>query len=249
MADTKRLVVEQVSTILFRGAIYQALALGFGYPSEATLSQLKGQWGRLLEASLHWPDGVKPRFVQAARLLHGSDGETLQTEYIRLFGPAGSCPLHETTYGDAGGLLGKAAQLADISGFYLAFGVQPGPGETHPEDHVSLELEFMSVLSVKEAYALAEGWQEPLEIARHAQRRFVQDHLGTWTHTVTERLESCGPHPFYAALGEALRRLMRAEVTRLQVSPVTISGRLTDDEMGADALRCPLSSPHDRGGP
>lgn len=230
---------DQVSDILFRGAVCQALALGFTYPSGALLAQLETRWTDLLKAALPWPGGVRPYFEQAAHLLHTSDGEALEREHVRLFGPAGRCSLHETAYGDAGRLLGKAAHLADIAGFYLAFGLQPSSTDAHPEDHVSLELEFMSVLALKEAYALVEGWRERLDVTREAQAGFIRDHLGTWIDAMAEQLQTCHPHPFYATLGEALQRLVRSEAGRLNVSPIAVRGRLADPEVGGEALECP----------
>lgn len=239
MSSAQGPAAQQVSAILFRGAVYQALALGFVYPSRAVLEQLKARWSELQSAPLPWPDGVKQPFQQAVRLVDNADGEVLEREHVRLFGPAARCSLHETAYGDAGRLLGKSATLADVSGFYLAFGLQPTPGDTHPEDHLALELEFMSLLALKEAYALAEGWHEHLEVTREAQHKFLQDHLGTWIDALDEQLRACNPHPFYATLGEALQRLAHAEVARLNVSPVVISRRLADAEMGGDTLECP----------
>ena len=219
--------------------MHQALALEFAYPTNTVLDHLKARWSELLATSLPWPEGVRQPFERATHLLHTTDGEVLEGDQIRLFGPAGRCSLHETAYGDAGRLLGKAAYLADISGFYLAFGLQPAPTDTHPEDHLTLELEFMSILALKEAYALAEGWVEHLEVTREAQRKFLQDHFGTWIDALVEHLDTCDPHPFYAALGEALRHLAHAEVVRLKVSPLPICGRLPDPEMGGDTLVCP----------
>lgn len=239
MASVQSPTTQQVSAILFRGAVYQALALGFAYPSSAVLGHLKARWNELLNASLPWPDGVRQLFQQATHLVQATEGEVLEREYIRLFGPAGRCSLHETTYGDAGRLLGKAANLADIAGFYLAFGLQPSATDAHPEDHITLELEFLSVLALKEAYALVEGWLERLEVTREAQGKFVQDHLGTWIDAFAAQLHICDPHPFYAALGEAVKRLARAEVTRLNVSPVAVSGCVADAEVGGDNLQCP----------
>lgn len=237
---------ERVSAILFRGAVSQALALGFTYPSRTVLAQLKTRWSDLLNTALPWPEGVRPLFEQVAHLLHATDGEALEREHIRLFGPAGRCSLHETAYGDAGRLLGKAANLADIAGFYLAFGLQPSSTDTHPEDHVTLELEFMSVLALKEAYALVEGWLEHLEVTRDAQAKFVQDHLGTWIDAMAEQLHTTHPHEFYAVLGEALQRLVHAEVGRLRVSPVAVSGRPADTEMGGETLQCPRGASGDQ---
>jgi TorA maturation chaperone TorD len=239
MSSTPAPAAQQVSTILFRGGVYQALAPGFTYPTSAVLEQLKARWAELLNAAHPWPDGARQPFEQMMHLLHRTDGEALEREHIRLFGPMGRCSLHETAYGDAGRLLGKATQLADISGFYLAFGLQPTPVDTHPEDHITLELEFMSVLALKEAYAVAEGWTEQLEVTREAQVKFIQDHLGTWIDAMVDKLRTCDPHPFYAALGEAVQRLTRAEVARLHVTPVAITGQLSDPEMGGETLTCP----------
>lgn len=232
-------LVDQVSATLFRGAIYQALALGFAYPSSAILGQLKAQWSGLLNATLLWPEGVRDPFEQASRLVHSADGEGLEREYVRLFGPSARCSLHETSYGDAGRLLGRSVGLADIAGFYLAFGLHPTAGNTHPEDHIGLELEFMSLLAVKEAYALAQEWQERLEVTREAQYLFIQDHLGTWIDALTEQLRRCKPLPFYAFLGESLRIWVHVEATRLKVSPVPVNGWVADAEMGEDHLQCP----------
>ncbi len=246
MSSAQAPTTQEVSAILFRGVVYQALALGFTYPTSAVLEQLKARWAELLNAGLPWPDGVRQPFEQTMRLVHSADGEGLEREHIRLFGPAGRCSLHETAYGDAGRLLGKATQLADISGFYLAFGLQPTPMDTHPEDHITLELEFMSVLALKEAYAVVEGWTEQLEVTREAQGKFVQDHFGTWIDGFVEHLDTCEPHPFYAALGEAVQRLTRADVARLHVTPVAISGQLSDPEMGGDTLQCPRACARDQ---
>ena len=246
MASVQSPTTQEVSAILFRGAVYQALALGFTYPSNAVLGQLKARWSELLNASLPWTDGVRQPFQQATDLVQATDGEVLEPEHIRLFGPAGRCSLHETTYGDAGRLLGKAAHLADISGFYMAFGLHPTTGDTHPEDHICLELEFMSLLSLKEAYALAEGWHEHLEVTRDAQRKFAQDHLGTWIDALAEQLRTCDPHPFYAALAEALQRMVCAEVTRLKASPVPVGGCVADTEMGGETLVCPRATAEDQ---
>src|SRR5574337_2103788 len=236
MLNNRALVAQEVSVVLFRGAIFQALAIGFAYPSSGVLQQLKARWGALLDASHPWPAGVREPFQQANRLVFSTDGETLGPEYVRLFGPSARCPLHETAAGDAGRLLGRSASLADIAGFYLAFGLRPATDDTHREDHVGLELEFMSLLTLKEAYAIAEGWQEPLEVTRAAQQRFIQDHLGTWIDAFTSQLRLCEPHPFYVAIGESLCALVRAEVIRLQVSPVPVGGPVVDPLMGDDSL-------------
>lgn len=246
MPDARTPVEDEVSSILFRGAIYQGVALAFEYPSHALREQLKARWNALLRCSLPWPEGIRQSLQQATALLETIDGEALEKEHMRLFGPDGRCSLRETSYGDAARLLGKAANLADISGFYLAFGVHAAPVAAPPEDHISLELEFMSILGLKEAYALTQGWNERLQISREAQRKFVEEHVGTWIDALAEEVRTSDPHPFYAVLSELVRQLVDAEVARLKASPLVISGSFADPEMGGDTLQCPRATAGDQ---
>lgn len=242
MADTEHATAQQVSTTLVRGAAFQALALGFAYPSSDMLMQLTTQWNALLNSPQDsWPTRVRQPFQRTIRLLLGVDRKILEFEHVRLFGPAARCPLYETAYGDAERLLGRSVSLADIAGFYLAFDLHPSTDDAHREDHIGLELEFMSLLAVKEAYAIVEGWQDTLEIIRTAQRRFVQDHLGTWVDALVAQLKLCTSHPFYAALGESLYAWMHTETMRLRALPVPVGGPIADTLMGEDSLRCPYA--------
>lgn len=90
------------------------------------------------------------------------------------------------------------------------------------------------------------GQYEHLEVTRDAQRKFAQDHLGTWIDALAEQLRTCDPHPFYAALGEALQRMVCAEVTRLKASPVPVGGWMGDAEMGGETLVCPRATAEDQ---
>ncbi|MBZ0170737.1 Chlorate reductase assembly chaperone protein [Candidatus Methylomirabilis lanthanidiphila] len=241
MTETEYAAAQQVSAALVRGAVFQSLALGFAYPSSDVFIQLKARWSALLNDSRSWPGDLRQPFQRTNSLLLSADRETLESEHVRLFGPAARCPLHETAYGDGGRLLGRSASLADIAGFYLAFELHPAPGDPHREDHIGLELEFMSLLALKEAYAIAEGWQEALEITRTTQRRFLQDHLGTWIDAFTAQLKLCEPHPFYAALGESLCAWVHSETMRLDASPIPVGALMTDPLMGEDSLQCPYA--------
>lgn len=241
MSDVQRSITQRVSTVLFRCATFRSLALGFTYPSHTALQQLKTQWTALLIGAHPWPASTRQSFQDTNELLCGTDEQILAPEYVRLFGPVARCPLHETAYGDAGRLLGRSASLADIAGFYLAFELRPANADPHREDHIGLELEFMSLLALKEAYAIAEGQQEALEITRTTQQRFLQDHLGTWIDAFTAQMKLCEPHPFYASLGESLCAWVHTETMRLQASPVPVGGPMTDTLMAEDSLQCPYA--------
>ncbi|MDW8469780.1 MAG: molecular chaperone TorD family protein [Burkholderiales bacterium] len=117
-----------------------------------------------------------------ARAWAGTDDEHARDEYARLFLGSARAPMRETAYGDGRRLAGRSAELADIAGFYAAFGFAMSDEDRQPPDHLCAELEFCSLLLVKCAYALRDGWTERGRVAEAALRRFLEDHLGRWTH-------------------------------------------------------------------
>jgi TorA maturation chaperone TorD len=60
-------------------------------------------------------------------------------------------------------------KLADVAGFYAAFELTPATARPDMEDHIAAELEFMSVLALKEAYAGAEELPGGLTVTRDAK--------------------------------------------------------------------------------
>jgi TorA maturation chaperone TorD len=229
---------EDVSAVLGRAAILRELARALDYPSSEARADIGGRWHVVLAAAAGWPEGVRPALIQALERLDGADA-SLESEHVRLFGPAGRASLTETSYGDAGRLLGKSAALADVGGFYRAFGLKPGTEHPRPEDHLAFELEFLSVLAVKEAWAMSEGDEEALEVTRDATGKFLSEHLGTWIDAWLAVLRASDPPPFYDALGEVIQRLVRAECARLAVEPRTVGSRVVDRAVGDDVFTCP----------
>lgn len=65
--------------------------------------------------------------------------------------------------------------LADLSGFYKAFGMKENEDITI--DNFAVEAEFMSQLLLREAVGIQKGDQEMLEIVRGAEKKFLTDHL------------------------------------------------------------------------
>lgn len=113
-----------------------------------------------------------------------SDPEDLRLTWTALFVRC-IIPPYETSY-MTGNVVGHTSELADISGFYGAFGF--GPNSDRP-DHLIAEIEFTSFLAFREADAVASGEAEGAEICRNALDAFLRDHLGCWLNEFTERLE------------------------------------------------------------
>ena len=156
-------------------------------------------------------------------------GHDLNDEYERVFGLmlAKKCPPYETEYCPQTFSVYRSQAMADIAGFYRAFGV--GPSDDLPErpDHLSLELEFVAFLIAKDRCAAD---AERREVCRGAQRRFVREHLCWWAPAFARALQSqCdrvlgGPgsrSEFYPALARALAALVAAERAILGVEAPT----------------------------
>jgi nitrate reductase assembly molybdenum cofactor insertion protein NarJ len=102
----------------------------------------------------------------------------LQEAHRRTFGLTGSL-CYETELGLPNEFR-QSQELADIAGFYRAFGFQVGGEQRERPDHLATELEFLYVLSLKEAYAAEQGIDEHVEVCVEARRHFLRDHLGRW---------------------------------------------------------------------
>ncbi|MHC4090554.1 MAG: TorD/DmsD family molecular chaperone [Planctomycetota bacterium] len=169
-----------------RHAAYGLVSLGFQYPDRALVDTLNdparwASWPEVLgeiyaeaagklavvRAALPCP-GAPSGGLQAARhsaKASAHDSSELQETFNRLFGHAvrGKCPPYELEYG-RGEILQQASALADISGFYAAFGMEVSHDAADRPDHVSVECEFMSVLCAKQARAINAGEADHAEI-------------------------------------------------------------------------------------
>lgn len=235
---------DEISDAFLRAGVYRTLAQAFSYPDQDMAAALQEVWSsQLLLWKKGWPDGVRELLVTAIEDLQNANVPDLAEAHVRLFGPAARCPLTETSWGDAARLLGKPAQIADISGFYRAFGLQPAASpDATPEDHLVTELEFMSILYLKEAYAHSTGLDEQLSITRDALHKFMEEHVATWIDYWAEEVQGENPPALYRTLVTLLQCLLRSECARLGLKPLSIRARAVDTEVGSDALVCPLAS-------
>jgi putative dimethyl sulfoxide reductase chaperone len=144
----------------------------------------------------------------------------LQAEHRRVFGATGSL-CYETEYGLPHEFR-QSQELADINGFYRAFGFALARDIRERPDHLAVELEFMHVLALKEATARR---REEVEICIDAQRKFLADHLGQWIGLFAQslRLNTDG---VYLALGGFAASFVSADAARLDV---TLAARQLQD--------------------
>ena len=123
------------------------------------------------------------------------------SEFHRVLGPGG-IPAVESSY-DPNALAGRGPLLADIAGFHEAFAYRPEKPPAEVPDHIAVELDFLSYVAFKVAFALHEGRGGEAGIAWQAYDRFLEQHLATWMAPFRERL-ALTASPFFAQAAESI---------------------------------------------
>jgi len=133
-----------------------------------------------------------------------------------------ACPPHETDYIDHKMSFQRSNTLANISGFYRAFGLTTST--LHPErpDHIVQQLEFMASLIALQRQA-TEGnprdCREQEVVCHDAQVRFLSEHLSWWAPAFAKLLCREAAGGFYEMAGRFLAALLPADRALLGVTP------------------------------
>jgi TorA maturation chaperone TorD len=197
-----------------RSAVYGLLAQALAFPHAGQGAAIT----ELLPALAALPGMVAGDADELAGSL--PEREVLAVEYARLFTHSTSrdCPPFETAYA-AKEIFQQTQQMADIAGFYRAFGVEVTPGGERV-DHICAELEFMQLLAAKEAYAYQHMGAARVRQCRKAQRLFLRDHLACWGPGLGRRLAMLDRSGWYGRAGRLLAGWLEEECRALDVTPV-----------------------------
>src|SRR5262249_21120349 len=123
-----------------------------------------------------------------ARLPNSAAG--LNALYENTFGLLGGskCPPYETEYVPSKFTFQRSNMLADVAGFYRAFGLQSSSSSPDRPDHVALHCEFLAQLLQLQLHCRS-GWLEGTsrleetqdKICQDALHRFLEEHFVWWT--------------------------------------------------------------------
>lgn len=194
-------------TAIRRAQVYRFLADAFLYPGE------------------NWSEDL-PLLADVLRDLNFEawsfdfdawDLPALQAEHRRAFGLVGSL-CYETEFGLPHEFR-QSQELADLAGFYRAFGFNVGGPVRERPDHLAVELEFMHILALKEAWAHEHGVAEQAEVCADAQRKFLEDHLGRWLAPLAASLARSAEAGPYVALARFAADFIRSDAERLGAQP------------------------------
>lgn len=199
-------------TAFQRSRIYELLSHAFGEPSDEFIEFVKegGLLSHIKESLSVYPCGAEigtePLAVAAKEIMTAGFDE-LTAEYEKIISPKMNF-LYECNYHPP---LTSSVEMADVAGFYRAFGLD-FPADR--PDHISMELEFMRIVTMKEAKALVDEDRGNAEICISAQKSFLSAHLGRWVSILSQMTEGI---LFYGQAGRFLSNWIAAEVRYLSV--------------------------------
>lgn len=227
----------EIDTALARSVLYDALTEGFRPPTADTLrtltsadalTTLRAAAAIVDTQSSSSAEPLLPAVQRLAGVSHLSP-EAISDSYQRLFGHTARgvvCPF-ETEYGGSDSAFRQPQELADIAGFYLAFGLRQKPEIEERVDHIGCQCEFMGFLGRKEVLALersrtltaAESASdcEMLDETRRAAKNFLRDHIGRFGRAFASSLMSADPGGLHGRLGDILFRFIGIECERWRV--------------------------------
>jgi TorA maturation chaperone TorD len=167
--------------------------------------------------------------------------EELQAEYDRVFGliQPRECPPYETEYHASADAFLRSQQMADVAGFYRAFGLEPCAQSSERTDCLPLEFEFMGLLLLKKRLASRCMGQhsdtaEETYVCHQAERSFVADHLAWWVPSFSSGLLRKAETGYYAELARLVAAFIALERRRLDVPSTRPPVRLTMVETRED---------------
>jgi TorA maturation chaperone TorD len=114
-------------------------------------------------------------------------------------------------------------------------------GQPDVEDHIATELEFLSVLALKEAWAIAEQHGDHADVSHDAGLAFLRDHLARWAPAFTDALEAATALDYYRAVARLLRAWVDADVRRLGVTVEPLSPGAAAGAEGGEPFTCRMT--------
>ncbi len=207
-----------------RSLVYEVLSYAFIEPSTEFFEFVKSGelFAIIRDALISHPEvrevDMSP-IIDAVVEARNIDMERVGNLYQGLISPRHSF-LHECRYHNP---FSAYNEMADIAGFYTAFGLG---FDKERSDHISMELEFMRLLTLKEAKALMDNEPENLNICISAQKRFLESHPGRWVHLLSEAVEGI---TFYGHVCKFLNTYMEAECRLLSIKPEKLKGAFLND--------------------
>jgi nitrate reductase assembly molybdenum cofactor insertion protein NarJ len=197
--------------------LYKILSLGFAYPDEENWNIIENMLARnedLFEGDLSSRvEHFKGYFIENRDRI-----DDIKSEYLAIFDVGRAIAPYETEYMREK-VSRKAFELADIAGFYSAFGFSVNEEVKNKEalDHIAVELEFMALLEWKEQYGKEKGLMENVGIVRDAKMKFLKEHLAEWGFLYCSQIYGLEGAGFYFRLAKILECVLALQCERYHI--------------------------------
>lgn len=178
-----------------------------------------------------------------------NDLERLRGAHTRLIGHcprAGVTPYETEWTGSAGEIL-QYHLLADLCGFYEAFGLALAPECDERADHLALELSFLCFLYVKEAQA--EEGSAGLDLVRAAQCSFLEQHVLAWAPSFCARVEREDGTGFHGRAARLLASFLERERVRFGLEAPSALRELSESQLALEDCCVGCDQARDCAGP
>ncbi len=168
-------------------------------------------------------DSESPEFKEGNRLLgqfisrvksdyakdKGAFLQGLAAEYASLFLNVGPKPVYlaESVYLGKNHLLYEDPYF-DAVRIYQIYGFKKRASFREPEDHVSVELEFMAHLCDLTALSLEQGREDYAAGYLKNQKEFLETHLARWMPELVKKMRWASKNDFYLAMASLLDGFM-----------------------------------------
>ena len=208
-------VTTPTDQLVQRAAWFKVFSLLFRYPDEETIALLKSGVAELPVEVLRTE--MRTNAEPFKRAVADATSAQITLEYSGLFTGAGLCRTNENDYEKLS--FSMTEKLADVAGFYSAFGFEVRDDIGERPDFIGTELDFINRLLLKQAYAIKKGWSEQAGISADAVRSFMEAHFINWVPQLCYALgELTTEASVYATASGALAAMVESEGERLAES-------------------------------
>jgi anaerobic selenocysteine-containing dehydrogenase/TorA maturation chaperone TorD len=225
-AFLSRIFCEEVSADLLRNIL----------ESKAFMTKLRTFQSALIQA---FPGEEAEAFEEFLLHLNKNDlrkiYNNLKIEYASVFLGMGKAPVYpyESLHVcESGMIMGGAYE--EVKEMYAGAGVNRKRNAVEPDDHIAIELEFMSYLCHRVVEAIKKNEEEKALHFLLLQSRFLNIHLSKWVPKFCERLMSTAESGFYRGIATLTKQFVLLDTKTINA---LLEGDCTDlQRMHAESL-------------
>jgi TorA maturation chaperone TorD len=214
-----------------RALLWRLLSLGFAAPTADRVDAAEALAGALGDLP-----GAPSEVGEVSSALAKGDWAQIAADHAALF--AGKVRVAPTEGSYELDPFRQGREMADIAGFYAAFGAEShGPARERP-DHVGCELEFLSFLELRRSAASEAGDHDAAALTDEVEASFLADHAGRWLPRFFSDVQDEAATPALRAFARLGARIVANELARRGIEPSPMPAHRTRLAVEADSFDC-----------